>query len=158
MMTNRYAESFEEALRKNISRDLFTDSRIMSDAALLRNVDEDALNKCRLSTYGQMRSLNQRLITRTGDEEDVQKARAKRGDYKAFAAEMPLEDDVERLYFEYYGENFSGGPVVDRPGAPYICPCGLKMMMVASALPEECPRCHRLTPVGKLIRDGVLRR
>lgn len=157
-MSNRYAESFEEALRKSISNDLFTDARVMSDTSLMRCVDEDALNKCRLSMYGQMRSLNQRMVTKTGDEEDIQKARAKRGDYKAFAAEVPLEDDVERIYFEYYGENFSGGPIVDRPGTSYICPCGLKMMMVASALPDECPKCHRLTPVGKLIRDGVMRR
>lgn len=156
-MTNRITQQFEEDLRKQINRDLFTDARLMSTASLLRNVDEDALNKCRLSQYGQMRSLNQRLVTKTEDEEDVEKARAKQGNYDQ-VANIPLYDDVERIYFETYGEGFDGSPVVDPPGASYTCPCGMKYLMLASSLPEECSRCHRLTPLGKLIRDGVLRR
>lgn len=156
-MTNRYVESFEEDLRRSINRDLFTDSRVMSTASLLRNVDEDALNKCRLSQYGQMRSLNQRYVTKTGDEDDVEKERGKQGLYDP-VLNVPLHDSIERIYFETYGEGFDGSPVVSRLGEPYICPCGVKMIMEASAFPDECPKCHRLTPLGKLIRDGVLRR
>ena len=156
-MTNRITQQFEEDLRKQINKDLFTDARLMSTASLLRNVDEDALNKCRLSQYGQMRSLNQRLVTKTEDEEDVERARAKQGNYDQ-VANIPLYDDVERIYFETYGEGFDGSPVVDPPKDSYTCVCGTKMMMPSMALPDECPRCRRLTPLGRLKADGILRR
>lgn len=156
-MTTRITQQFEEDLRREINRDLFTDSRLMSTASLLRNVDEDALNKCRLSQYGQMRALNQRMVTKTEDEEDRERASGRQGNYDP-VANLPLYEDIEKIYFDTYGEGFDGSPVVDRPGAPYTCPCGMKMLMLAASLPDECPRCRRLTPLGKLIRDGVLRR
>lgn len=156
-MTSRVTQAFEEDLRRQINRDLFTDARLMSDAALMRNVDEDALNRCRLKTFGQMRSLNKRMVERNGDDEDVEKARGRTGEYDP-VLNVPIYDDIERIYFETYGEGFNGKPVVDRPGASYTCPCGIKMMMPASSLPDRCPRCKRLTPLGRLIEDGVLRR
>lgn len=157
-MTSRITQAFEEDLRREINRDLFTDARLMSDAALMRNVDEDALNKCRLSMFGQMRSLNKRVAERSGEQDDVERARDRSGGNYDPVQSVPIYDDIERIYFETYGEGFDGKPVVDRPGASYTCPCGLRMMMVASSLPDECPRCRRLTPLGRLVADGVLRR
>ena len=56
-MVTRTVETFREDLRKEIAKDLFTDSRLMNNAMIRNFVDDDALNKCRLSTYGQMRRL-----------------------------------------------------------------------------------------------------
>lgn len=156
-MTSRITQAFEEDLRRQFSRDLFTDARLLDNKTLLRNVDEDAINRCRLSTYGQMRSLNRRMVEGTEDELDVERERGRTGSYDQ-VLNVPIYDDVERIYFETYGEGFDGSPVVDRPGAPYTCPCGTKMMMVALSLPEQCPKCRRLTPLGRLVADGVLRR
>ena len=74
------------------------------------------------------------------------------------ARSFALDQSLEEIYFNYYGEGFDGGPVIDRPGASYVCPCGLKMMMEPKLLPPQCPTCGRLTPIGKLQRDGVLKR
>lgn len=156
-MTSRQTETFEEDLRKAFRKDLFNDAHILDNRVLCRNVDEDAINKCRLSQYGQMRYETQRFVTKTGDQDDVEKVRDKEGNYDD-VKNLALCENVEQIYFETYGEGFDGGPVVDRPGAPYTCPCGLKMMMPAISLPLECPKCRRLTPLGRLVEDGVLRR
>ena len=124
----------------------------------LRNVDEDAINKCRLPQYGQMRGLVRNHSLKSGDYEQMEKNRASKGDYRLDAREYALEDSVEKIYFDFYGHGYNDSPVIDRPGAPYVCPCGLKMSMNAKTFPEECPSCHRLTPVGEPIRDGVMRR
>ena len=156
-MTTRIHQQFEEDLRKAISKDLFTNARTMSDTCIRNFVDDDALNRCRLSTYGQMRRMTNDMATKTEDEEDIERARRKVGNYSPLQ-NLALGDNVEQIYFETYGESFDGGPTVDRPGAFYTCSCGLKMMMPAMSLPNECPRCRRLTPLGKLVEDGVLRR
>lgn len=158
MGKKRYIETDEETVRQAYKDDLFTDARIMDSPILLRNVDEDAINKCRLSQYGQMRDLVKRQSIKSGDYEQMERNRATKGDYGLDAREYALEDSVEKIYFDFYGHGYNDSPVIDRPGAPYVCPCGLKMAMNAKTFPEECPSCHRLTPVGELIRDGVMRR
>ena len=156
-MVTRTVETFREDLRKEISKDLFTDSRLM-DNTLIRNfVDDDALNKCRLSTYGQMRRLTNDMVSKTEDEEDIERARRKVGNYSQLQ-NLSLGDNIEQIYFETYGESFDGSPVVDPPKDSYTCVCGTRMMMPSMALPDECPRCRRLTPLGRLKADGVLRR
>lgn len=157
-MANRYSESNVEDVRKTFKEDLFTDSRLLDNALICRNVDEDAVNKCRLSIYGKTRDMVKRQTVKSGDYDQMEKNRATKGDYKLDAREFALEDSVEKIYFDFYGHGYNDSPVIDRPGAPYICPCGLKMLMNAKTFPEECPKCHRLTPMGELIRDGVMRR
>ena len=156
-MVTRTVETFREDLRKEIMKDLFTDSRLMNNAMIRNFVDDDALNKCRLSTYGQMRRLTNDMVTKTEDEEDVEKARRMNGNYSQLQ-NLSLGDNIEQIYFDTYGEGFDGSPVVDPPRDSYTCVCGTKMMMPSMALPDECPRCKRLTPLGKLKADGVLRR
>lgn len=145
-----------EALRREYVRNLWDNARLMDSAPLLHVVDADALTKCRLSMFGQIRDAN-RFIYRTGDEEDVQKARARVGGFND-RLEFPTEENFEKLYFDHYGEGYNGSPVPDRPGAPYRCPCGLRMSTPGIAMPDECPSCGRLTPMGEMVRDGVLRR
>lgn len=157
-MANRYSESNVEDVRRTFKEDLFTDSRLLDNNLICRNVDEDAVNKCRLSIYGKTRDMVKRQTIQSGDYDLMEKNRATKGDYKLDAREFALEDSVEKIYFDYYGHGYNDSPVIDRPGAPYVCPCGLKMMMNAKTFPEECPKCHRLTPMGELIRDGVMRR
>lgn len=161
---DREQERFRENLRKSYMKDLFTDSRLLSNAAIARNVDAEAVNKCRLSTFGQMGSLNRRMIYRTEDYEDMEKARDKKVDAtkladKADAREFGLDQYVEEMYFNYYGHGYDGGPVCDRPNAPWICPgCGLKVMMSMKLMKTECPICKHITPIGELKRDGVIKR
>lgn len=159
MGTKRYAETHVEDVRRCFAEDLFTDARLLDSSIMLRNVDEDAINKCRLSIYGQESSLVKRHSIKTEDYEQMEKARATKGDYKLDAREYALEDSVEKIYFDFYGHGYNDSPVIDRPGAPYVCPCGrVKLGMNAKTFPERCPCCGRLTPVGELIRDGVMRR
>lgn len=159
MGRKRYIENDEETLRLSYKEDLFSDARLLDSPLLLRNVDEDAINRCRLSIYGQMSDRVKRESIRNGDTEFMEKCRASKGDYSLDAREFALEDSVERIYFEHYGHGYNGSPVVDRPGAPYACPCGrVKMAMNAKTFPQQCPACGRLTPLGELVRDGVLRR
>lgn len=158
MGKKRYIETDEETVRQAFRDDLFTDALTLDTPLMMRNVDEDAINKCRLSIYGQQSDLVKRHSIKTGDYDQMEKNRASKGDYRLDAREYALEDSVEKIYFDYYGHGYNDSPVIDRPGAPYVCPCGLKMAMNAKTFPEECPCCHRLTPVGELIRDGVMHR
>lgn len=159
MGINRILEANREELRKDFLSDLHICCNVMGNDVLARNVDEDAVNKCRLSQYGKIQGDVKRMVNSTEDALDMQKARDTQHWAGAVdARSFDLDQNVEKIYFDYYGENFQGGPVMDRPGMPYRCPCGLKMLMDARTLPLECPTCHRLTPVGKLQRDGVIKR
>ena len=153
---SRSREEFREQLRKSID---FTDMRLMSTAALARNVDAEAVNKCRLSLYGKQSEMIRRMTTRSEDYEQMERARASKGDYSLDAREFALEDNVAQIYFNYYGHNFYGGRVVDSPDKGWTCPhCGLKHMMSLKTLPPYCDRCHYISPIGEMIRDGVMRR
>lgn len=156
MGRKRYIENDEETLRKAYKEDAFIDAYTVDSPVLLRNVDEDAINKCRLSMYGQMRSKIQKESIRNGDDEFMERCRDSKGDYRLDAREFPLEDSLEKIYFDYFGHGFNDSPVIDRPGAPYKCPCGrIKLGMSAKNFPERCPVCGRLTPLGELIEEGV---
>ena len=159
MGRKRYIETDEETVRQAFKDDLFTDALTLDNPIMLRNVDEDAINKCRLSIYGQQSSLVKRQSIKSGDYDQMEKNRASKGDYKLDAREFALEDSVEKIYFDYYGHGYNDSPVIDRPGAPYKCPCGrVTMGMNAKTFPEFCPTCGRITPMGELIRDGVMHR
>lgn len=165
MGTFRRIESVEEAVRRDFAKDLYTNVRLLDNRILLRNVDADAINKCRLSQYGQMKHSIRRMDMFSEEQADVDKARdyldgERKGNFagRVDARSFDLDESVQKIYFDYYGESASGEPVMDRIGAPYVCPCGQKMMMEWKLLPDECPACHRLTPIGKLMRDGVMHR
>lgn len=158
-MANRYSEANAEDVRKTFKEDLFTDARLLDNDLICRNVDEDAVNKCRLSLYGKTRDMVKKQTVKSGDYDMMEKCRATKGDYKLDAREFALEDSFELIYFNYYGHGYNDSPVVDRPGAPYKCPCGrVSMQMNAKTFPEFCPTCGRITPMGELIRDGVMHR
>lgn len=157
MGTKRIIEGDEENIRKAFSKDLFTDARLLDNPLILRNVDEDAINKCRLSLYGQQSRLVARHSYRTEEYDQMEKCRDTHHDTRLDARDFALEQSVEEIYFNYYGHGYNDSPVIDRPGAPYTCPCGLKMAMNAKSFPPECPKCKRLTPIGELMRDGVMK-
>lgn len=163
-MVTRAQDEFREALRRDFTKNLFDRARLMNSDTLLHVVDEDALTKCRLSTYGQMDSLNKHMVNRNGDYDDMEKARDARGisasklENRIDSREIGLDQTLEKIYFDYYGHGSNDSPVPDRPGGTYKCECGTKFMMGWKGMPTECPRCHRLTPVGEMKRDGVLKR
>lgn len=159
MGQGRIFQNFQEGLTKYVEDDIWTQARILDTPLITSRVDEEAVNKARISYYDQYHRKVQRYADKTEDAADMQKTRetqkwAGQVDSRSFA----LDESLERIYFDHYGEGFSGAPVIDRPGAPYICACGTKYMMGAKHLPAECRRCHRLTPIGKLQRDGVIKR
>ena len=158
-MVTRGHEEFRESFRKDLLKDIYTNARNVDSAILARNVDFEAVNKARLTMYGNQRRAVAKMVNSTEDANDMEKYREKVGGrYGADAVDFALEEEVEAIYFNYYGEGFDGGPVMDWPGKGYKCPCGIRFMMVAKSFPEECPKCRRLTPRGKLIRDGVMHR
>ncbi len=163
-MVTREQDEFRENLRHSFEDNLFTRARLMNSDTLLHVVDEDALTKCRLSTYGQMRGLNKHMIHRTEDYADMEKARDARGvsasklENRIDCREIGLDQNLEEIYFNYYGHGSNDSPVPDRPGGSYKCECGTRFMMGWKGMPTECPRCHRLTPVGEMKRDGILKR
>lgn len=156
----RRHEDFRETLRKNVSKDLWNDERVMSDATLARLVDDDALTKCRLSRYGQQSRQIASMTQRTDDYNDMQKARDswRPADVKMDARDFDLDQNLALIYYEAFGEGFSGEPFPSKD-TEYTCRgCGLKMQMSIKLLPERCPTCGRETPLGELIKEGVLRR
>lgn len=161
---DREHERFRENLRKSYSQNLFTDARLLSNSTIARNVDAEAVNKCRLSTFAQMSGLTKHMIHRTEEYQDMEKARdksvlASKLDDKLDPREWGLDQYVEEVYFNYYGHGYDGGPVCDKPNAPWICPgCGLKVMMSMKFMRTNCPICKHITPIGELKRDGVLKR
>lgn len=158
MGQGRVFQNFQEGLTKYVEKDIWTQARILDTPLITSRVDAEAVNKARLSFYSQHHNKVQRYTTKTEDAMEMQKTRDTQNwagavDARSFA----LDESVEKIYFDYYGEGFDGSPVISRPNAPYICPCGTKYLMGAKALPPECHRCRRLTPIGKLQRDGVIK-
>jgi len=157
---SRRNEQFREDLRKSIMGTLMQDERVMSDAYLGRVVDASAIEKCRLSRYGQQSGLVRHMTNRTEDANDMQKARD-RGDRptgKGYdARDFDLDDNVALIFYNAYGEGFHGEPYPSKDNG-YTCICGLKMMMSLKMMPERCPRCGRETPLGQLYKDRILKR
>lgn len=158
-MATRQQEAFRQALSKDFRKHLFTDARVMHTPALARVVDAEDINKCRLSLYGQQSDKVKRFTHKTGDYDDMEDARAKINGYPVSPAFFELEDNLCVLYFNAYGENFYGGEIIDRPEDGYKClGCGVHMMMNLKTLPDECPRCKHITPIGRMKKDGIMHR
>ena len=156
MGTNRINEDIHERFLKSID---WNDYRIMSPQFLARNADEDAVNKCRVSLYGQQSRGIRKVIERTDDYYDMEKARDTANAGTVDARTIGLDEDIALMYFHFYGHNFEGGPIVDNALDGWTCPyCHLKYKMDLKTLPLECKRCGALTPLGELKRDGAFRR
>ena len=54
MGKKRTVEEYEEVVRKSFNNDLYTNCRLIKNDVIARNVDVDAVNRCRLSQYGQL--------------------------------------------------------------------------------------------------------
>lgn len=161
-MGKRQQEAFSEALRKQYSRNIYSDVRLLDTDTLLHHVDAEEVNKHREYLSKQMSSSVRRTTERTGDAEDMERFRDTKGDYRPDAREWPLDMTPEQVFFDYYGHGFpspsypDGSPVMDWPGAGYDCPCGfVKMRMVSTTMPHKCPKCGRITPMGMIYRDQV---
>jgi hypothetical protein len=160
-MVTRSQEQFRENLRKSITYD---DMRLMNSQTLARVVDADAVSKCRVQILKDESNLIKRSINRSEEYEDMERIRDKRIDLAHNEnhidhRQIGLDESIEKLYFDKYGEDFEGTPgIAPKPQSMYKCPCGIKYWMPARQLPIECSKCHRLTPIGRLSRDGFLKR
>ena len=153
----RAREQFREDLRKSMVN--FNDMRLLNSRTIGRHVDADVVNKCRLSLYGQQTRMINKMVNRSGEEEDMERCRSTKGDYRLDAREWALGDNVAVAYFNYYGHGFYGDPIVDNPEDGWTCPkCHLKYKMSLKTLPEYCKRCDHITPIGEMVRDKVMRR
>lgn len=153
---SRASEEFREQLRKDISYD---DMRLLSTDSLSRMADVDTVNKFREDIYKQQSQQIAKMTRRSGDYDDMEKCRATKGDYKMDEREFALEDNVAWIYFNFYGENFEGGEIMDNPEDGWTCPgCKLKYLMSLKGLPDRCMRCGWLSPLGRLKKDDAFRR
>ena len=156
MGINRINEDIHERFRKSVD---VNDWRIMGPSFLARNADEDAVNRMRLSLYGQQSRGIRKVIERTDDYYDMEKARDTANAGTVDARTIGLDEDIAVAYFNFYGHNFEGGPIVDNALDGWTCPyCHLNYKMDLKTLPLNCKRCGNLTPLGELKRDGALRR
>lgn len=142
---------------------LAENARLMDTKLLLHVVDQDALEKSRVRQYGVMDDSVNHYINRTEDYADMEKARdtrvdASKLDRHADFRQIGLDQSLEMIYFDHYGHGSNDSPVPDPPNRSYKCPCGQVYMMQWRTLPLECTKCHRLTPMGEMKRDGVLKR
>ena len=163
-VSKRDRDNWREALDDSYKKDLFATSLTQVDnSALARHVDAEAVNKCRIATYRQQVQLTRKLVDRWEYTDRMEKYRDATVGAKMQRVMDPrafnLEDNVAAIYFKHYGHGFNGSPVMDRFDAPWICPgCGLKVATNQKLMPLKCPTCGRISPVGELKRDGVLRR
>lgn len=156
-MASRQNEAFREDLRKSMST--FTDMRLLNPQTLARHVDAEAVNKCRMKIYHDQKRMINKMTSRSGDDDDMEKARSTKGDYSMDMREFALSDNVAQIYFDFYGHGFNGSPIVDNPDDGWTCPrCGLKYKMSLKALPEYCKKCATITPLGELMRDDAFRK
>lgn len=157
-MSTRSQDQFRDELRKSIT---FDDMRLMDTRSLARVADADAVAKCRVRMFRNQSRAIERYVNRSGDDDIMQKAR---DSWRAAGAgvdcrDIALSDNLALIYFETYGENFEGGEIPDDQNKGWECPCcHVKYQMNLSTLPDECRRCGWETPLGRLRRDGVLRR
>lgn len=157
-MVTRYVENYREGIRKDSLSRLPDYARCQDTALLVRVVDAEVVNKARYKLAHINQRATAKAMFRSGDAEDMEKYRASKGDYKLDSREFTLDDQFEQIYFDYYGEGYNGEPAMNRLGEPYRCPCGVSMEMSMKTAPPYCPVCHRATPLGRMIEDGVLHR
>lgn len=160
-MVSRIRETYREGLRKEFGgARLYDNVRICDSPLMLRWVDEDVINKARLELFHNMNRTTRKFATST---EDIAQSEKYRDSWRAAGTKLDVRDfdldtTVEEIYFNYFQHGFNGSPVVDRPGTPYKCHCGVTMDMDMRTAPLSCPICKRLTPVGELAEIGVMRR
>ena len=161
MSYKKDVDESREDIYKAFQDDLWNDERIVSDRTLGRMVDASAIEKCRLSRYGQQSKTISRFTQRTGDYDDMQKARDqgyRPADKGYDARDFDLDQNIAMLFYNAYGEGFYGEPYPSKDDE-YICKgCRIKMKMSLKAMPERCPRCNRETPLGQLYKDRILKR
>ena len=138
---------------------LYKQARLLETPLLLRHIDEDVLNKSRLDIHRRESSAVRNLTRRSGDADLMERNRDRVKGYSQGANAFDLSESVEKLYFDKYGEGFNGSPVLDKPGTRWTCPgCGMRYDTSAKLLRDECRICNHVTPIGRLRRDGYLRR
>ena len=154
-MVSRYHEGFREALRKSFEP---TDARLLDTHILARNMDAEIANRYRMGFY-KSQSEQIRRLTRGEDYADMEKLRGRSGDYAPSPVEYGLDEDLAVRYFEFYGQNYEGGEIVDDQNKGWECPgCHVRYMTIWKCLPDRCQRCGWLTPIGEMKRDGAFRR
>lgn len=152
---SRNEDNFYTEMRRSLTDD---DIRLMSPDSLARIMDPEEVNRRRMDFHRQEARSIRRLVSKTEDGEDMERYRATKGDYSMDAREFALDDNVAVIYFNYYGENFEGGEIMDNVNEGYTCPgCKLKFAMSLKTMPDRCPRCGWQTPLGRMKKDGVFR-
>lgn len=158
-MVSRYIDNYREGIRKHSLNSLPEYASIQDTALLVRWVDAEAVNKARYAIARATQREIARNMQRSGDADDMEKYREKRGGkFSLDAAEFTLDDQFEQMYYDRYGEGYNGEPAMNKPGEPYRCPCGVSMEMTMKTAPPYCPVCHRPTPIGRMMEDGFLHR
>lgn len=157
-MVSRYIENYREGIRKDSLSRLPDYIRCQDTSLLVRWVDAEAVSKARYAWAHKNQRATAKAMFKSGDAEDMEKYRASKGDYKLDSREFTLDDQFEQIYFDYYGEGYNGEPAMNRLGEPYRCPCGVSMEMNMKTAPPYCPVCHHVTPLGRMMEDGVLHR
>lgn len=157
-MVSRYIDNYREGIRKHVLAELPGYAQCQDTALLVHWVDAEAVSKARYAIARRNERATAKQMARTGEADDMEKLRASKGDYSLDAREFTLDDSFEKLYFDYYGEGYNGEPAMNRLGEPYRCPCGVSMEMGMKTAPPYCPVCHRATPIGRMIEDGVMHR
>jgi len=157
---SRALDNFHLDLKKEIMKDLWRNERVMDDKYLGRMVDADALAKCRLRRYGYESKNLSKYTQRSGDYDDMQKAKDKfrAADKTVQARDWDLDQNVAAIYFNAFGTGFYGEPYPSK-NTEWTCPrCGLCYQLSLKTLPERCMRCGRETPIGELYKEKVLKR
>jgi len=157
-MSTWLQDQFRDDLRKSITYD---DMRLLDTKTLARVADADAVAKCRVRMFRNQSRAIERYVNSSGDDDIMQKTR---DSWKAAGTgvdcrDLALSDNIALIYFNHYGENFEGGEIPDNADMGWECPCcHVKYQINLSTLPDNCLRCGWETPMGRLRRDGVLRR
>lgn len=157
-MASRRAEKNIEEMRKDVTHDIVKHIKVSPSYKVARFVDQPVLEKTVLHQYGGFKG-----VMRKADTEGIEKARSTYGESvdtsgRLRVAEVPTDLSIESEYFNRYGHGFYGASP-DPMHQSYICPkCGLKMLMDLGVMGETCPRCHALTPLGQLVKDGYYRK
>lgn len=156
-MSTRSQDSFRQAFSKSLT---FDDIRLMDAGSLERSsFDPDSIARVRSRLYRNESKAVERLTVKTGDYDDMEKARDTRvAGTQMDCRDFALSDNLALKYFNIYGENYMGGNVPDSD-SKWVCPrCQTKYLMDWKTLPMACRSCGTQTPVGRMIEDGVLRR
>lgn len=139
---------FREAVRREYEKNLIKNIRTMGTAKVGRVVDAEVM------TQAVVKQFNNDRWSRAGAFEGEQGAefqKARNQYSQGYHALEVMDRDIEQIYFDKFGEGFNGESYPTPPYASYKCACGrVTMQMNAKFMPERCPTCGRLTPLGRL--------